>query len=204
MIKARHTYMGWLVCCFYSGYKLNKAFRSVKIVGDETDNKLPVLMIANHFSWWDGFIQYRLNRKLFGRRFHVMMLEEQLQQNMILNKGGAFSIHKNSRRIIDSLNYSLEILGDHKNLLLLFPQGKIESMHTGRYRFEKGLSYLLKHLRNDIQIIFNVNLVDYFSEKTPSLNVYYKNYAPNRQLGLDQIEEDFNRYADECKQQQAL
>lgn len=199
MIKARHTYTGKLVCNFFSGYKLNNAFKTVSIHGDVQDNNLPVLMIANHFSWWDGFIQYRLNNHTFKRRFHVMMLEEQLSENMILNKGGAFSVRKNSRQIIDSLNYTVNLLKDKENLVLIFPQGKIESIYTSYFTFENGLNYLFKHIRNDIQLIFNVNLIDYFSEKQPSLNIYYKKYIYSDSPDLKTIEDDFNCYSKECQ-----
>ncbi|HCO66686.1 MAG TPA: glycerol acyltransferase [Dysgonomonas sp.] len=199
MIKARHTYTGKLVCNFFSEYRLNGVFHSVNMYGDGGNKRLPVLMIANHFSWWDGFIQYRLNRKVFGKIFHVMMLEEQLSKNMILNKGGAFSIRKNSRDIIYTLNYCADLLEDKDNLVLIFPQGKIESIHTPYIQFEKGLDYLLKHLKNEVQLVFNINLVDYFSQKKPSLNIYYKTYSLSSPFDLADIERDFNIYLDECK-----
>lgn len=199
MIKARHTYTGKLVCDFFSEYRLNDAFRSVKIYGEGDSKGLPVLMIANHFSWWDGFIQYRLNRKVFGKIFHVMMLEEQLSKNMILNKGGAFSIRKNTRDIIHSLNYCTDLLKDKDNLVLIFPQGKIESIYTPYIQFEKGLDYLLKRVTNEVQLVFNINLVDYFSQKKPSLNIYYKTYSLSSPFDLADIERDFNIYLDECK-----
>jgi len=199
MIKARHTYRGKLVCDFYSSYKLDSAFSSVNMIGDVTDNGLPVLIIANHFSWWDGFIQYRLNKIIFKKRFHVMMLEEQLEKYMILNKGGAFSIRRNSREIIDSLNYCTGLLKDNNNLVLLFPQGKIESIYTPYFSFENGLNYLLKHLENGIQLVFNVNLIDYFSQKKPSLNIYFKRFDFSTPIAVKQIEKEFNDYTSECK-----
>jgi len=204
MIKANHTYTGKLVCDLFSGYKLDKAFYSVNMIGDcLNEYNLPVLMIANHFSWWDGFIQYRLNKQIFKRKFHVMMLEEQLSKHMILNKGGAFSIRKNSKEIINSLNYCIELLKDKNNLVLLFPQGKIESLYTSHFIFENGLGYLLKHLQNDIELVFNVNLIDYYSEKKPSLNIYYKLYSYPQPADLKQVENDFNHYANECKLNQS-
>ncbi len=94
MIRANHTFLGKQVCSFYAGYKLEQAFRTIEIRGDQADLQLPVLILANHFSKWDGFIQYRINRILYRRKFHVMMLEEQLLKHPILRKGGAFSVRK--------------------------------------------------------------------------------------------------------------
>ncbi|MCD7900171.1 MAG: lysophospholipid acyltransferase family protein [Bacteroides sp.] len=199
MIQARHTYTGTRVSNFFSGYMLDKAFRTITLSGIENDDHLPVLMIANHFSWWDGFIQYRLNKYLYKRKFHVMMLEEQLSRHMILNKAGAFSIRKQSRDIIESLQYCMELLNDKNNLVLIFPQGKIESIYTPYLYFEKGLNYLIQHIKNNIQVIFNVNLIDYFSHKQPSLTIYFQKYNFLHSPDIRNIEKDFNDYFHQCK-----
>ncbi|MCD8166736.1 MAG: lysophospholipid acyltransferase family protein [Bacteroides sp.] len=150
MIKANHTFLGKQVCSFYAGYKLEQAFRTIEIRGDQADLQLPVLILANHFSKWDGFIQYRINRILYRRKFHVMMLEEQLLKHPILRKGGAFSVRKNSRESLESLRYTLGLLRNRNNLVLLFPQGKIETLYTEPYRFQSGISYLLKRLEKPV------------------------------------------------------
>lgn len=198
MIKARHTTAGRLFFDFYSKRGLKRTFRQVNFIGNFTDEGTPIMVIANHFSWWDGFIQLQLNKKYFGRRFHVMMLEEQLRKFMILNKTGAFSVKHGSRSVIESLKYSAEIASHNKNMLLLFPQGKIESVYTPYFRFEKGLDYILKHAKPGFQLVFNINLIDFFSEKKPTLNVYFKKYQ-NPDNSLVAIEAAFNTFANECK-----
>lgn len=202
MIKARHTLIGKLVSDMFSVYRLNQAFTPVRFIGSITDKGLPVLMIANHFSWWDGFIQYRLNKQTYQRKLHVLMLEEQLKKFMILNQCGCFSIRKNSRSMIESLCYSIDLLSDAGNMLLLFPQGEIQSLYTSPIKFESGLQYLLKHLQNDVQWVFNVNLVDFFSEKKPSLNVYFKTYELKSTDSGKEIEIAYNEYAEACRNNQ--
>jgi len=202
MIKANHTFWGEMFFKYYSKIKLEKHFHKIQFIGDIEDLNQSILIVSNHFSWWDGFIQLQLNNKFFKRKFHVMMLEEQLNKFMILNKGGAFSVQKNSRDIINSLNYSVEILSNKKNLLLMFPQGEIQSIYTNNYIFGNGLNYLLKNKKTDIQLIFNVNLLDYFSESKPTLSVYFKKYMFNSTTDLSEIETDFNEFANKCKSQQ--
>lgn len=201
MIKSRHTYIGNRVAHYYSVNKLNKAFHPVCIKNTVEDKKLPVLLIANHFCWWDGFIQYRLNRKTFGRRLHVMMLEEQLRKFMILNQCGAFSINRCSREMVKSLQYATDLLKDKRNMVLLFPQGQIESLYTQDFRFGSGLDYILKHLKNEIQLVFNINLVDYYSCKRPSLSIYTTGFDYVANSGIC-IEDAFNEFAESCKLQQ--
>jgi len=194
--------MGRIFFNFFSGFKLKKQFQKISFIGDFEDAGLPVLIIANHFSWWDGFIQLQLNNRFFKRRFHVMMLEEQLNKFRILNKVGAFSVQKKSRLIIESLIYSVEVLSDPKNVLLLFPQGEIQSLYTTDFHFETGLKYLLKNVETEIQLVFNVNLIDYFSNQKPELMVYFKTYMLRADSSLKCIELDFNLFVKECKLQQ--
>lgn len=199
MIEAAHTLRGEAVARFVSGPMLGRAFRTIRFAGNCPDNGLPVLLIANHFSWWDGFIQYRLNRARFGRYLYVMMLEEQLLRHGLLRECGCFSVKKGTRAVIDSLAYCRRILHDPRNMLLLFPQGKIESMHLADYRFEQGVGYLLKQLDVNVQVVFNVNLVDYFSCRKPALTVWYEPYDPGTDLRTETLEQAFNAFARRCR-----
>jgi hypothetical protein len=85
---------------------------------------------------------------------------------------------------------------------LLFPQGEIQSIYTDYFKFENGLKYILANKKTDIQLIFNINLVDYFSDQKPSLTVYFKKYDLQKSKSLKDIEADFNHFAQQCKLQQ--
>lgn len=199
MIKARHTYFGNLFFNYYTHIQLKRYFREIKFVGQLERNTKPILVIANHFSWWDGFIQLWLNNKLFKRKFHVMMLEEQLKKHMILNKGGAFSIRKSSRDILESLLYASELLKNSSNIVVVFPQGEIQTLYKHSLVFEKGIEYITRKVDlENIDIVFNVNLVDYFSYKKPSLNIYFKKYDINEGINIESIQYNFNEYLEEC------
>lgn len=203
MIEARHTWLGQWVGRYYAGYRLERAFRPIRLLGDGPQGEGAVLLIANHFSWWDGFIQYRLNREVFKKKFHVMMQEDQLLKYKILRQGGAFSVRKGSRQMLESLRYAAGLLGDARNLVLLFPQGELQSLYVSPFRFQKGLDYLLAQADAPVQLVFNVNLTDYFSRQRPALSVYYRaQEIPGPPYGLRRLEEAFNAYAEECKQRQ--
>lgn len=198
MIKANRTYLGVRFFDLYSKIQLKRYFRKVCINGNFEDNGKPLLLIANHFSWWDGFIQIWLNNKIFKRKFHVIMLEQQLREFMILNKGGAFSIKKNSRSIVESLDYTAGLLKQKENMLLIFPQGEIQTLYTHDFVFEKGVEYILKKLNGEVQVVFNVNLVDYFSYKKPALNIYFAQYTPADKIDIEAIQQDFTLFAHQC------
>jgi len=202
MIKANHTYLGVHFFNFYARYRLKRNFQSIQLVGEMEPTDLPLLILSNHFSWWDGFIQLFLNQKVIHRKFHVMMLEQQLKKHLILKRTGAFSILKKSRESVESLHYSIDILKDNKNLLLLFPQGEIQSLYTQKFCFQSGVGYIIKNLKSNIQIIFNINLVDYFSDKKPHLSIYYKSYIVDYKSDINTIQNDFNTFAQSCMQNQ--
>lgn len=204
MIKAEPSRFHIWFSVVYTKTLLKLFFRNIRFVGEiENNEKLPMLMIANHFSWWDGFFQLLLNSKIFKKQYHFMMLEEELRKNYALRKIGACSIEKGSRSAFESLQYLTQIIQKPNNLFLFFPQGKIQSMHIEEYKFEKGaLSYILKKVKTDFQFVFNVNLIDYSSFRRPEVSVYYKTYTINDNTTAEDIENDYNHFVKGCKKEQ--
>ena len=132
-----------------------------------------------------------------------MMLEKELRKSMVLTKAGAFSINKGSRSSIESLQYAVDIIKNPENMFLFFPQGEIKSVYTYNFEFEKGaLSYIFKKAKNDFEFVFNVNLIDYSSFRRPELSIYYKTYSFDKNATVDDVERDFNTYAQSCIEKQ--
>ena len=181
----------------YCIWKIRRNFHEVYINGNFSDKDLPVLLVSNHISWWDGFWAMYLNLKIFRRRFHFMMLEDQLKKYMFFNKTGGYSIKKGSRSIIESLNYTARLLSDKKNLVLIFPQGEIQSIYTGTLHFEKGLEHILKKMTSNAHLVFLVCLIDYFSRSKPGLYMYFKEYTENDYSTPD-IEKEYNIFYAHC------
>jgi len=181
----------------YTLWKIKRNFSGVFINGDYSEKNLPVLLISNHVSWWDGFWAMYLSMKSFHRKFYYMMLEEQLKKNMFLNKTGGYSIKKDSRSILETLDYTAELLSDKKNLVLMFPQGKIESIYTPAIRFEKGIEHILKKVKGRIQILFLVNLIDYFSNPKPGLYIYFREYEGS-DFDSKNLQKEYNDFYAAC------
>jgi 1-acyl-sn-glycerol-3-phosphate acyltransferase len=177
MLKAKHHPVIYPFFKWYSLFIIKRSFARVNISGNYADKKLPVLLISNHIGWWDGFWAVYLNQLIFKRKFYFMMLEEQLKKHWYFNLSGGFSVKKNSRSIIDTLDYAAELLKEAGNIVLLFPQGGIESMHQHTIKFENGTRRILSSLENKVQVIFVANFTDYFSDKKPTLNSYLLDYS---------------------------
>ncbi len=172
MIKAEHHPFHEHFFGAYLWVHIRLAFRHIRIHSNFTDNGNPILLIGNHFSWWDGFIARHVNIKVLKRKLHLMMDEEQLAKRKFLSRLGAFSIRKSSRSAIESLHYAASILNDPGNLLVLFPQGRFQSLHRQPLTFEKGWFRIIQESPPNIQIVFMAALTDYFSSPRPGLDIY--------------------------------
>lgn len=195
MIYARHKRLHTAFFRFYSRYLMRNNFRSVRFVDDPGPTDKPVLIIGNHFSWYDGFFMNYYNNEVLKKKFHVMMLEEQLQGRMFLNKSGAFSINPGTRDIIESLTYSAEILNDPGNLLLMYPTGEIQSSYISSFRFMKGLDKILSG--NNAEIRFYACMIDYFSERKPAAWIYF-HVTDGKHRSTPELEKDYNEFYLSC------
>ncbi len=197
IIKAKHHWFIYPFFKFYAVYKIRRNFYETVIVGNYLDKGLPVLLLSNHLSWWDGFWAMYINVKLLKRRFHFMMLEEQLKRYSFFINTGGYSVKRGARSVVESLNYTAELLSDNRNMVLLFPQGKITSIYDQTLIFEKGVEHILKKIEGKVQVIFMANLVDYFSEEKASLFIYLREYDPEDHK-TERLQEDYNRFYSEC------
>lgn len=199
IIKAKHT----IIPAFklYTLWKLRSRFRNVRIIGEFKDRDLPVLLISNHISWWDGFWVMYLNMKVLKRKFHFMMLESQLRIHRISNHCGGYSVNKKAKSIIESLKYTCELLNNPKNLTLIFPQGEIQSLHNQHFEFGNGVEWILKDRGGKVQILFIANLVDYFSSPKPSVNIYIKEYE-DLIYTTENLQNQYNVFYKNCVENQ--
>jgi 1-acyl-sn-glycerol-3-phosphate acyltransferase len=197
ILRTTHNFFVYNFFQFYSVWKTKRNFHKVYVNGHFDDKGLSVLVISNHFSWWDGFWVVYLNYKLFHRVFNFMMLEEELKKRMFFTKTGGFSIKRGSRSVIETIEYTAELLSDKRNMVLLFPQGEIMSMHAASMRFEKGVEYIIKKTDGKIHLIFLVNLIDYFSSQKPGLYMYFREYT-GVDFSTEKLEKEFNLFYTEC------
>lgn len=199
IIRAKHNFVIYNFFKLYTLFQLKRCFRNVYLNGNFTDRGLPVVIISNHSGWWDGFWVMYLNIKIFRRKFHFMMLEEQLLRNWFFMFTGGFSVKKGTRSIIETLHHAGEIIEKRENLLLVFPQGKIESVFKPVINFEKGIERLLQGKEGKIHLVFNVNLTEYFSYKKPSLYIYFTEPEPVS-YSLNDLEESYNSFFRSCRE----
>lgn len=197
MIKDKY-HPGWL--WFYSSYfrVLQKIhFRKISILTDDvfTEDQ-SVLLLQNHFSYYDGYWSMYICNKVLKRRFHVMMLEEELAKRMFLTRCGVFSVRKNSRELLESISYANELLTDPLNVVTIYPSGDIISHHQQNFPFQRGFARIAENRNNHSVITLAVILVDHFSLARPEIRIYLKKHSGER-TG-DAIEKAYHSFYQNC------
>lgn len=202
MIRARYIKRYVNFISWYLQLRIKIHFKSIQIQGELKEKDASLLVIANHFSFWDGFLVQYLNLKRFQKKFYFMMLEEQLKKRMFLNKSGGFSISKNPKDLIESINHAVMLLKDKNNMVLIFPQGFIETKYRFPFHFEKGVEAILKRSSGNARVLFIANMIEYYSQARPSLFIYYEQPKleehPNREI----IEAAYNKFFAKCIEKQ--
>jgi 1-acyl-sn-glycerol-3-phosphate acyltransferase len=161
------------------------------------------LLVANHYSWWDGFIFYHLNKVLFRKKLHVMVLEETLKNWPFMRYLGAFSIKKGAKDMSASLSYAADILEQPGNLLLLFPQGKLYSNFIADIHFQKGLDVILEKASAGFQCLLAAGFTENFAQKKPSVSVYLK-VLNGPDITRAAVSQAYQEHYNESKKRQTL
>jgi hypothetical protein len=154
---------------------MRKNFHEINIIHEEFKTDKSILLFCNHISWWDGFWALYTNIKIFEKKFHFMMLENELKSRPIFKSIGGYSIQPKSKDIINSLNYTKSLLENQNNLVLVFPEAKIHSIYNDHIVFEKGLRKVLNQQQH--KLVFMFNTIEYGNKKNPTLNINIKNHT---------------------------
>jgi 1-acyl-sn-glycerol-3-phosphate acyltransferase len=108
---------------------------------------MPLLAVANHPSWWDGYIALALSRH-YGRARYLMMDEAQLRRYPFFAWAGCFSVDRHDpRETARSLAYAANLLATERApLVWLFPQGEIVPPDAWPLTVQSGAGHILRRV----------------------------------------------------------
>jgi 1-acyl-sn-glycerol-3-phosphate acyltransferase len=192
MIPARrnNTLSNWFAK--YMRYRMNKAFNRIEVLPFTSKPGHSILLLCNHFSWWDGFFGNYLAYWHLKRKLYIMMQEDHLRKRMLFNLFGGFSIEKGSRETIKSLWYAADLLNDPQNLVVVFPQGELISNHATEVTIERGIERLIKHIEGPCQIVYSCVLIDYFESLKPSAYIHLFDSGVAGEVPFDDMVSNIN------------
>lgn len=148
----------WVASLFFFNMLQNR-FYAFRYRGAEEyfdgDTDAPTILFAPHCNWWDGIVFYNITHRIFHKEIRIMI--EELNRFPILNHGGGYSVNKSSSQsVMQALKYSVDVVGDNRNLLCIFPQGIIRPPHYRPIEFQTGLAYIAQ---NAVKKYGRVNLI---------------------------------------------
>ena len=150
MLKANKSRLFETLFAVYNRNLFRRRFAALRVQGIENlqnrKSNLPLILYANHSSWWDGLVAFEIGRA--ARLDHFLMMEEkQLKQLFLFRRLGAFSVvRENPRAGLRSINYAVEILKEKPNRALwIFPQGEILPNGARPLRFYQGLARIIEN-----------------------------------------------------------
>ncbi len=178
----------------YLAYRLRKAFNVLKHDQVEIMPGHSILLLCNHFSWWDGFFAGHLTQTCLHRDFHIMMQEDHIEKRLFFNFLGGFSINRKSKEVVKSLQYAAQLLDNPKNLVTVFPQGELISNHTKEINIERGIDYIVKKIKGDCQIIYYSAFIEYFESLKPSVYFHFLDCGTNHDFDYETVKSLINEH----------
>jgi len=150
MLEAKKSAWFEKVFAVYNRNLIKRRFHSLQVSGldflRDNDAQIPLIVYANHSSWWDGLAAFEIFRQAKLDAFYLME-EKQLKNLFLFRRLGAFSVvRENPREAVKSINYAAELLKNTNGTLLIFPQGEIVSNDARPIKFYTGLSRIIEKI----------------------------------------------------------
>ncbi len=143
-------------------------FRAPTSLAD-TERSLPMIVCANHASWWDGYIAALVTRHI-GVDGYLMMEEPQLRRYFFFSWIGCFSVDRhNPRSALQSIRYAARLLKERPGRMVwLFPQGEIAPNDRRPLVFFSGAAHLAR-LTSPALLYPLATRIEYQAEQRPDL-----------------------------------
>jgi 1-acyl-sn-glycerol-3-phosphate acyltransferase len=143
----------------YLTFRYRISFHELKIEIDSAKcsvrDDLPLILVSNHVSWWDGFFLSEIQRRLFpGRPLYTFMLESELNRFPLFRKMGVVGIRHDQPstllRVFRTLNKKRRVQADF--CVSFFPQGQLYPQDSGTRGFKRGIQTLIRSL-HPVQVV---------------------------------------------------
>ncbi len=198
MIKAKPTRWAKFIFHIYVMRLMKRHFHTFHLFGDlpQPDPNLPMLLIPNHSTWWDGFFVYLLNEEILKREIYLMMLDSQLSKYKFFARVGAYGIEPgDKKKVLKSLAYTVELMQKLNTMVCIFPQGELFPWGKRPLNFKKGIELIIKKYSQPVNILPLAMRTEYIGEQRAEVFFLFgKNYIVNTQNfhgsnWLEEIEE---------------
>ncbi|MDA7878046.1 lysophospholipid acyltransferase family protein [bacterium] len=138
---------------------LKRHFHAVAVESEsrkslDFDADEPLLIFANHPSWWDPLIAHFLNRSLFpGRQFYAPIDAEALEQYSVFGKLGFYGVRMNTTSGAAAfLKQTTAILDGGQNAIWITPEGRFADVRDHDAELMPGLAHICKKVDRGVVV----------------------------------------------------
>lgn len=158
------------------GY-FRRHFRAVRVSRAERLSSVPdgpVLVYANHSSWWDPMVQVLLAEKLLPARQHFAPMDAvALDRYRIFQQLGVFGVEmKTSRGAAQFLRTGLRVLAEH-GILWVTPQGRFADPRERPLDFKPGLAALASRVPGGCTLVPLAIEYPFWNERLPECLLHF-------------------------------
>ncbi len=180
-------------------------------------NKLPIsfpeikpnhsyILQCNHFGFVDGIlgfylVYHALVKQGKADQLYIMSLKKQMEKNPWLRYIGSFSVEPGKISITESFKYAAEVLERPGNVLLFYPQGKLESCHVRTIKFQEGIAEIISRIKGNCQLLWSSNVVEYFESIKPSVYFNMLDCGTNHEFDFNSLQAQVNAFHKESIKQ---
>ncbi len=145
---------------------------------------------------------FHLNKVVFKKEFHVLVTKEDYQRQRYLKYLGAFASEPKGKDVFETLTYAGQLLDDPKNLVLLFPQGRLYSSYVNNISFEKEVMHLINASKKKFQMVFSATLTNCFGKRKPKMKSYLCTWEAEEYISLQLLKREYNKHYTEAVHKQ--
>jgi len=151
MAEVRHSPLVWRA--FDAGFAV---FRRLFIRGTRVGGRwpaapdgVPLLLVANHVSWWDGFLLREIQREVRRHAaFHTVVVEHQIAAHPMLGRLGGVPVDPSTPASVLRMLRTLRSLRAHDpdTVFSYFPQGRIWPTSRRPLELRRGIEAVTRVL----------------------------------------------------------
>ena len=153
---------------------IRKNFHAVRLLGGSDTNPFdklgPVVVVANHASWWDPMVSIFLGHYFAKEWNHFAPIEQDmLEKYDIFKKLGFFAVKKESARgLRQFMECGKRVLESDSSVLWMTPEGEFRDPRVRPVEIKKGLGHLLAKSPNARVVPLALEYV-FWNERQPEV-----------------------------------
>ena len=121
----------------------------------------PIICVANHTSWWDGFLLMEIRHRIRPRApYHFIMLDSELRKSPFLRRIGGIGIEPSCPRSLLSARSELQqrLKARPDSFVFYFPQGRIWPSRRRPLGFKRGIEKFTEWLSDSVVLPVGIHI----------------------------------------------